>query len=557
MSKGLSATMSTSLKHQATHNSAPSDLKPNDEYFNFTRGRFVFNEGHEMSQRYIHFDVPALARVAAEAVGSQSCVHIKKYPDGMYNKALLLTMNDGSQVVAKIPNPNAGQPHFTIASEVATMDFVRNILGTPAPKVYAWSSRTHENKVGAEYIIMEKVPGVPLDDVWRTMGIEDRFKIVKTIASYQKAWTSTIFNQYGSLYYSKDLDTSTSGPLYTDSHGDTITNTKFSVGPSTGREFNDDGRAAVKFDRGPWKSLVDYQVAIGRRESICIRELSRLPKSPITVLGTGTYQPTREKKLKALEYYLSMIKYLIPTDQSIHAPCLWHGDLHVENILVNPENHTEIVGIIDWQSTELAPLFGHARPPGFLDHSGPPAVGLERPRLPENLAQLDPDAQKRARALFRDQSLVVLYKTLISKRIPRLYKAMIFRETTSFDLLQLAQNILVDGEAAYLGQVMMLEEEWNELPGVRAQGGVPFPFQFSAEEKAEIEEDAEAANFGIKVMRDVHESVGEQLSERGFVRREHYEEVKDALRQVKEQVIQMFRLNESQRVVFNEHWPYD
>lgn len=42
----------------------------------------------------------------------------------MYNKAFLLTMNDGTQVVAKLPNPNAGAPHFTTASEVATMEFV-------------------------------------------------------------------------------------------------------------------------------------------------------------------------------------------------------------------------------------------------------------------------------------------------------------------------------------------------------------------------------------------------------------------------------------------------
>ena len=65
-----------------------------------------------------------LARLAAEAVGANSCVSIEKYPDGMYNKVLLLTMEDGTQAVAKIPNPNAGRPHFTTASEVATMEFV-------------------------------------------------------------------------------------------------------------------------------------------------------------------------------------------------------------------------------------------------------------------------------------------------------------------------------------------------------------------------------------------------------------------------------------------------
>ena len=82
------------------------------------------NEAYEMSQRQVRFDINELARLAAKAVGSKCCVNIEKYPDGMYNKALLLTMEDGNQVVAKVPNPNAGRPHFTTASEVATMEFV-------------------------------------------------------------------------------------------------------------------------------------------------------------------------------------------------------------------------------------------------------------------------------------------------------------------------------------------------------------------------------------------------------------------------------------------------
>ena len=33
-------------------------------------------------------------------------------------------MDDGQEVIAKVPNPNSGTPYFTTASEVATMDFV-------------------------------------------------------------------------------------------------------------------------------------------------------------------------------------------------------------------------------------------------------------------------------------------------------------------------------------------------------------------------------------------------------------------------------------------------
>jgi len=85
-----------------------------------------------MSQRYVRFNVNELARIAANAIGANICISIAKYPDGMYNKAMLLTMDNGVQVVAKIPNPNAGLPHFTTASEVATMDFVGLLLNIKA-----------------------------------------------------------------------------------------------------------------------------------------------------------------------------------------------------------------------------------------------------------------------------------------------------------------------------------------------------------------------------------------------------------------------------------------
>ena len=80
-----------------------------------------------MSQLRVHFNVNELARCAAEAVGARTCVSISKYPDGMYNKSMLLTMENDSRVVAKVPNPNAGLPHFTTACEVATMDFVSRL----------------------------------------------------------------------------------------------------------------------------------------------------------------------------------------------------------------------------------------------------------------------------------------------------------------------------------------------------------------------------------------------------------------------------------------------
>jgi hypothetical protein len=77
-----------------------------------------------MAKRYVDFNVYELQKVAAQATKSESCIEVEKLPEGLNGKVFLLTMDDGAQVVAKLPNPCGGRPHFTTASEVATMDYV-------------------------------------------------------------------------------------------------------------------------------------------------------------------------------------------------------------------------------------------------------------------------------------------------------------------------------------------------------------------------------------------------------------------------------------------------
>lgn len=97
--------------------------------YDYTRARFLVNEKHEMAIRRVKFNMSELAKRAAESVGfsHDQCVNIGRLPDGMFNRAFLFTIQDGTQVVGKVPNPNAGRPHNTTASEVATMDFVCNL----------------------------------------------------------------------------------------------------------------------------------------------------------------------------------------------------------------------------------------------------------------------------------------------------------------------------------------------------------------------------------------------------------------------------------------------
>ncbi|KAF1953450.1 hypothetical protein CC80DRAFT_518300 [Byssothecium circinans] len=507
-----------------------------------------------MLQRHVRFNVEELGRRAAEAIEAHTCISIEKYPDGMYNKSMLLTMDNGSQVVAKVPNPNAGMPHFTTASEAATMEFARTLLDTPIPKVLAWNSKARENSVGAEYIIMEKAPGIELERIWPQMKIEDRLAVVKTIARFQKTWTSVSFKKFGGLYYAKDLDrTALEEPLYVNEGGVEIKDERFAIGPSTGRENFDDGRAIVDFDRGPWDTLEKYHAAIGHREIAAVKYLAQLPKSPVTLCGPGTYIPTRERKLQALDCYLKLLKFILPADSSTSSPHLWHGDLHVANIFVDPSEPTKIVSLVDWQSTEIAPLYFHARQPYIIDYDGPPVNGLERPKLLENINEMGPDAKKEAQALFYNQSLCVLYNTLTHLQNPRLYAALQFQQSPNYDLLSLARNLLIDGEMTYLALAADLKSTWHELPGAK---DFPYPLSFTNEEREEIESQLQGAVLGMEAMKGIQEGIGELFPEKGLVRHDQYEEALDATAQMKEQVIEEFARCEQDRKTWEKMWPF-
>jgi hypothetical protein len=96
-----------------------------EDLFSYKAQRWLWNEPEQLRRRHLRFDLNVLIRVAENVAGQgASCAEISKLPEGNFNKALLLTMQYGRQLIARLPNPNARPPHYTTASEVATMDYI-------------------------------------------------------------------------------------------------------------------------------------------------------------------------------------------------------------------------------------------------------------------------------------------------------------------------------------------------------------------------------------------------------------------------------------------------
>ncbi len=205
-----------------------------------------------MAERYVRFNVPELMRIAAMAVGRDRCVDMVKVTEGGFNKIFLLTMDDGCEVIARIPTPIAGPPHYTTASEVATMDFLRTQLDIPVPKVFAWASRVSgDNPVGAEYIIMEKAQGESLGSRWLSLSTKDLAEVIKQIVEVENRLFSARFAKYGSLYYKEDLEEIFRDDESQDQNDVDLLSDRFCIGPIVTRSFWTEERGQLPLDRGP------------------------------------------------------------------------------------------------------------------------------------------------------------------------------------------------------------------------------------------------------------------------------------------------------------------
>lgn len=92
---------------------------------------------------------------------STSQLFNQKVSEGGFNRVLELGFPNGMGVIARLPyrfNGDFGGREYTVASEAATMDFLRG-HGVPVRKVLGYCT-SDENEVGVEYIVMDKLDGV-------------------------------------------------------------------------------------------------------------------------------------------------------------------------------------------------------------------------------------------------------------------------------------------------------------------------------------------------------------------------------------------------------------
>ncbi|THH30077.1 hypothetical protein EUX98_g4128 [Antrodiella citrinella] len=170
-----------------------------DDLFNYSSGRWLVNNDLRLAERRREFDVDELCRLAAQSVGRspQDIDTFVKLAEGGFNRTFLITMHGGFEMVARIPYPVTVPKFYAIASEVATMRFLRS-SGLPVPEVYDYSSSS-DNAAKTEYIFMEFMRRTKLSDVWLELEEPDIVSVLRQTAQLESRMMSIPFPAGGSL----------------------------------------------------------------------------------------------------------------------------------------------------------------------------------------------------------------------------------------------------------------------------------------------------------------------------------------------------------------------
>jgi hypothetical protein len=210
---------------------------------------FSLNDALRHEERRRVFNVNGLSRLAAESVdrSPDDIVSFEKLAEGGFNRTFLITMRDDFQLVARIPYPVTVPKSYAVASEVATMDFLRS-SGLPIPNVYGYSP-TSDNVAETEYIFMEFVDGTKLSDIWFDLREREIESVVRQLVQLEAKMMLVSFPAGGSLYYAQDLERVAGKP------GIPLKDERFCIGPDVRLQLWYGRRSLLDVYRGPCTSL--------------------------------------------------------------------------------------------------------------------------------------------------------------------------------------------------------------------------------------------------------------------------------------------------------------
>ncbi|RAK95537.1 phosphotransferase family protein [Aspergillus ibericus CBS 121593] len=507
-------------------------MNDNRRLFEYTSGRWIYNENLRLAERHREFNVDALKSTAAQSLErcDTDIKSLSKLAEGGFNRVLQITMLDNTQVLVRLPYPSTEPKKMAVASEVATLALLR-AHGLPVPRVYAYSTDA-KNAVGSEYIIMEKLPGRPLGDRWFALSDRERLKVLLQLVQLEAKLHAIELPASGSIYYASDLPS--------DSPRIVIPDSDFCISPDAALKWWFAERASLRIDRGPWEDPIDVLRNPALKELAWLRAYGR-PRFPFE----RAYRESMDYRLSdpsehiaSLESYLKIAPALLPSNELSRPP---------NNIFVSDD--LDIVGLIDWQHASVLPLFlASGIPKFFQNYDDPESLHFRPPPRPD-LEGMDEEEKADILHDFQRRHTHFFYLAFTQRFNEPHFRAM--EHATNMLTRRIFNHASEPWEGNNIplqADLVLLTKSWHEY------STDPCPVSFSttrADSIMHLQGLQEEVDLQLKQIRNV---IG--IGVDGWTPAEDYEAACARARQMKVDGLASLD-TDHEREMTNRHWPFD
>ena len=227
-----------------------------------------------------------------------------------------------------------------LASEVATMQYVRANTSIPVPHIIHHNIEVDSGGVGSPYMIMTKVDGVALSSIWDDMEDSKREVVLRQVVDILLELASQRFDKLGSLFQQE-------------SHTDP--KNAWYIGPTTyGPDYTKVLPASLS---KTFTSIVDYWITYTNNELT-------------TICDTRFGDAYKIHDYGHMWFFRSLIPALYDPSLDIAGFPLCPGDFHSQNIMiVDADTSPRISAVIDWEFSGTIGTSSFANYPLFIvDH---------------------------------------------------------------------------------------------------------------------------------------------------------------------------------------------
>ncbi|GMG13725.1 unnamed protein product [Aspergillus oryzae] len=268
-------------------------------------------------------------------------------------------------------------PYYKTMSEVSTVNWISRTANIPVPRIITYQS-SRENPIGFEWIIMTKMPGRPLKELWRSLSFSAKTSLVGEFAAYSSCLFRNQLQGIGNLYTSPSILKDSGLPEATWPAGNPSYSKKSSrsekepmpaalsdVGRIVSMHFFWGSHILQDVHRGPFMSSSDWITSrLSLSEKNCQSTLDNLPSGDLD----SDDEADADDATRTLEI-IGKLKTLLPSifplnGDSPEPSILVHDDLSSRNILVH--DNGELAAILDWECVSALPLWNACNYPAFL-----------------------------------------------------------------------------------------------------------------------------------------------------------------------------------------------